>query len=157
MPTHWENLLNSYLAFYDWFETKQTSVWFQINRNMVNTIWILVDFRKDFEKDSHCIHAQEWNSVSPYIKFNSINNFPFGSETKCQPDYIPMDLKRKENLFLCNGAANQVSNVWKVLTINLSETTIQIETKWIYGTVLIVRYFICFMYCIFIIYRWYSK
>ena len=40
-----------YLPFSDWFGTKRTSVWFQINRNMVNTIWFRVDsirFRKDF-------------------------------------------------------------------------------------------------------------
>ena len=28
-----------YLTFLNWFGTKRTSVWFQINRLMVNTIW----------------------------------------------------------------------------------------------------------------------
>ena len=28
-----------YLPFSDWFETKRTVVWFQINRKMINTIW----------------------------------------------------------------------------------------------------------------------
>jgi len=40
-----------YLSFSDWYETKRPSVWFQINRKMVNTIWFRVDlirFRKDF-------------------------------------------------------------------------------------------------------------
>ena len=40
-----------YLPFFDWFGTKRTSVWFQNNRKMVNTIWFWVDviiFRKDF-------------------------------------------------------------------------------------------------------------
>ena len=40
-----------YLPFSDWFGSKRTSVWFQINRCMVNTIWFRVDsigFRKDF-------------------------------------------------------------------------------------------------------------
>ena len=40
-----------YLPFSDWFGTKRTSVWFQINRKMVNTIWFrleLMRFRKDF-------------------------------------------------------------------------------------------------------------
>ena len=40
-----------YLSFFDWFGTKQTSVWFQNNRKIVNTIWFrfnLIRFRKDF-------------------------------------------------------------------------------------------------------------
>ena len=40
-----------YLPFSDCFGTKRTSVWFQINRKMVNTIWFLGDlikFRKHF-------------------------------------------------------------------------------------------------------------
>ena len=35
----------------DWFGTKRTFVWFQINRKMVNTIWFRfhsISFRKDF-------------------------------------------------------------------------------------------------------------
>ena len=51
-----EILLNTpenrfYLPFSDWFVTKCTFVWFQINRKMVNTIWFLLDlirFRKYF-------------------------------------------------------------------------------------------------------------
>ena len=40
-----------YISFYDWFGSKWTSVWFQINPKMVITIWFQVDlirFRKDF-------------------------------------------------------------------------------------------------------------
>ena len=40
-----------YLPFSDWFGIKRMSVWFQINRIMVNTIWFRVDlirFQKDF-------------------------------------------------------------------------------------------------------------
>ena len=40
-----------YLSFSGWFETKRRSVWFPINRKMVNTIWFwgdLIRFRKDF-------------------------------------------------------------------------------------------------------------
>ena len=40
-----------YLPFSDWFGSKRTSVWIQINRKMVNTIWFQVDlirFRKLF-------------------------------------------------------------------------------------------------------------
>ena len=43
--------LRLYLPFSDWFGTKWTSVWFQINRQIVNTIWFRFDsiiFRKDF-------------------------------------------------------------------------------------------------------------
>ena len=32
-----------YLPLSDWFGTKPTSIWFQINRKMVNTIWFRVD------------------------------------------------------------------------------------------------------------------
>ena len=59
--THREILLNQtdirlYLPFSDWFESKRTSVWIQMNRKMVNTIWFRVDlirFRKDFSVCSH--------------------------------------------------------------------------------------------------------
>ena len=40
-----------YLTFSDWYGTKQTSIWFQINRKMVNNIWFwfdLIRFRKRF-------------------------------------------------------------------------------------------------------------
>ena len=40
-----------YLKCTDWLSTKQTSIWFQINWKMVNTIWFLFDsirFWKDF-------------------------------------------------------------------------------------------------------------
>ena len=40
-----------YVTCTDWFGTKRTSVWIQINRKMVDTIWFRVDlirFRKDF-------------------------------------------------------------------------------------------------------------
>ena len=33
-----------YLPFSIWFGTKRTSVWFQINRKMVNTFWFRFDF-----------------------------------------------------------------------------------------------------------------
>ena len=49
-----------YLLFSGWFGTKRTSVWFQINRKMVNTIWYrfgLIRFRKDF---SVCTHGKIW-------------------------------------------------------------------------------------------------
>ena len=67
-----ESLLNQteirlYLPFSDWFGIKQTSVWFQINPKMENTIWFRFDwirFRKDFsvcrimhQHYGHCIFA----------------------------------------------------------------------------------------------------
>ena len=53
-----------YLPFPDWFEVKQTSVWFQINREMVKKIWFRVDlirFRKDF---SVCAFGSSTNDIA---------------------------------------------------------------------------------------------
>ena len=35
-----------YLPFSDWFGTKLTSVWFRINRKLVNTIWFRFDLKR---------------------------------------------------------------------------------------------------------------
>ena len=54
------------------FGTKRKSVWFQINRKMLNTIWFQIDlirFRKDF---SVCIHETFFwlhNLPDPNIQF----------------------------------------------------------------------------------------
>jgi len=55
-----------YLPFSDRFGTKRMSVWFQINRNMVNTIW----FRFDFEKISLCVdsYLRYTDKNSPTLK-----------------------------------------------------------------------------------------
>ena len=68
-----------YLPFSGWFGTKRTSVWFQINRKMVNTTWFQVDlirFRKDFSVSRPemvsficwhlCNDASSWNPSVPY-------------------------------------------------------------------------------------------
>ena len=51
-----------YLRISDWFGTKQTSIWFQINQKMVNTIWFRIDLirlRKDFSVCScRCLMLQ---------------------------------------------------------------------------------------------------
>ena len=50
-----------YLPRSDWFGTNRTSVWFQINRKMVNTLWFrfdLISFRKDF---SVCISHRNYD------------------------------------------------------------------------------------------------
>ena len=44
-----------YLPFSDWFGSKWTSVWIQINRKMVNTIWFWFDFRRFWKDFSGCI------------------------------------------------------------------------------------------------------
>ena len=47
----YQTKIRLYLPFSDWFSTKRTSAWIQINRNLVNTIWFRVDwirFRKYF-------------------------------------------------------------------------------------------------------------
>ena len=58
--THWISMSKMCMkTITDWFGTKQKSVWFQINRKMVNKIWFRVDlirFRKDF---SVCTIRQE--------------------------------------------------------------------------------------------------
>ena len=49
-----------YLPFPDWFRTKRMSVWFQINRKMVTTIWFRFDltrFRKDFSVNKMISHT----------------------------------------------------------------------------------------------------
>ena len=58
-----------YLAFSDWFRTKRTSVWFQINRCMVITIWFgldLIRFGKDF---SACVYEHSPPKISTISKF----------------------------------------------------------------------------------------
>ena len=55
-----EFLLSVSTPFSDWFRTKRTFVWFQINRKMVNTIWFrvaLIRFQKDF---SVCIPIERY-------------------------------------------------------------------------------------------------
>ena len=45
------NKTELYIHFFDWLITKQNSIWFQINREMVNTIWFrcdLTSFRNYF-------------------------------------------------------------------------------------------------------------
>ena len=42
------------LPFYGWFVIKRTSVWFQINREMVNTIWFQFDFIRFWKDFSVC-------------------------------------------------------------------------------------------------------
>ena len=52
-----------YLPYLDWFGTKRTSVWFKINRKMVNTIWFQVDlirFQKDFSVCTHLSQCLCW-------------------------------------------------------------------------------------------------
>ena len=65
-----------YITFNDWYQTKQMSVWFQINRKIVYTIWIRVDlirFRKDFSVcvQNACFHGKKFpttnDSLQPVI------------------------------------------------------------------------------------------
>ena len=58
-----------YLPFFDWFGTKRTSVWFQINWKMVNTIWFLFDlirFRKYFSVCRENSRPVTWCLVPRY-------------------------------------------------------------------------------------------
>ena len=53
------------LLFSDWFGSKRTSIWIQINQKMLNTIWFqvyLIRFRKDF---SVCKSPEAWLRIHP--------------------------------------------------------------------------------------------
>ena len=43
-----------YLPFFDWFGSKRSPVWFQINRKRVNTIWFQVDLTRLLKNVSVC-------------------------------------------------------------------------------------------------------
>ena len=43
-----------YLPFLNSFEAKRTSIWFQINRKIVNTIWFRLDLIR-FRKKNQCV------------------------------------------------------------------------------------------------------
>ena len=43
-----------HLPYSDWFESKRTSVWIQINRKMVNTFWFQVDLIRFLKYLSVC-------------------------------------------------------------------------------------------------------
>ena len=63
---HFEILLNQpeirlYLPFSGWFGNKRTSVWFQVIRKMINTIWFRVDLIR-FRKDFHVWNTSPWTS-----------------------------------------------------------------------------------------------
>ena len=51
-----------YLPFSDWFVTKRTSIWIQIIRKMVNTIWFQVDL----------IRFQKYFSVCTRSMYNNL-------------------------------------------------------------------------------------
>ena len=59
-----------YIPFSDWFGTKRTSAWFQINRKIVNTVWFWFDsirFRKDFSVCSNIARLIFLIKVTIYI------------------------------------------------------------------------------------------
>ena len=63
-----------YLLFSDRFEAKRSSVWFQINREMVNTIWFQVDlirFRKKLSVCVLCIIRDSWSFCYPRRSLSS--------------------------------------------------------------------------------------
>ena len=62
-----ETEIRLYLPFSDWFGSKRRSVWFQINRKMVNTIrfqFHLIRFRKDF---SVCNYICTYEHIQIFI------------------------------------------------------------------------------------------
>ena len=61
-----QTVIRLYLPLSDWFRTKRTSVWFQINRNMVYKIWFrcdLISFRKDFS-----VCTNWWGVFGPHAR-----------------------------------------------------------------------------------------
>ena len=80
LTNRFETLLNQpeirlYVPFSDWFEAKRSSVWFQINRKKVNSIWFQVDlirFRKDF---SVCMIAYIWSCIYIYTLYSMMWHF----------------------------------------------------------------------------------
>ena len=111
-----------YLSFSDWFGTKRTSVWFQINWKKVNTIWFrfdLIRFWKDF---SVC----EFRAMS---QFASVQ-FPSGrtgtiipreanlSRASWGPNWDPLNYTPQlhifaSNMFLIKGWFMYDKYVWR--------------------------------------------
>ena len=70
LPTHREIIINQpeirlYLPFSGWFVSKRTSVWIQINRKMVTTIWFRVDLIRFQKYFSVCSLSVSWGSKTP--------------------------------------------------------------------------------------------
>ena len=59
-----------YLSFSDWFGSKRTSVWFHINRKMINTIWFRVDLIKLRKYFSVCILG--WSVLQLFLNSDSV-------------------------------------------------------------------------------------
>ena len=64
-----------YFPFFDWLGTKRTSVYLQMNRKMVYTIWFrfdLIKFRKDFsvcsddeqQRNDVVVLSKDWKKIS---------------------------------------------------------------------------------------------
>ena len=66
--------ISLYLPFSDWFWTKWMSVWFQINRKMVNTIWFQFDLIRSRKGFSVCKLGSFLGIVFPVLKVsNQVN------------------------------------------------------------------------------------
>ena len=63
--------IGSYLLFSNSFGTKRTSVWFQINRKMVNTFWFRFDLIR-FRKKILCVQLLEVLSFRWLFVYRSI-------------------------------------------------------------------------------------
>ena len=60
-----------YLSFSDWYGTRRTSVWLQINRKMVNTIWFPFDLIRCRKVFSVCKLNELWSCFQWTIKLVS--------------------------------------------------------------------------------------
>ena len=113
-----------YLPLSDWFLTKRTSVWFQINRKMVNTIWFWVDlirFRKVF---SVCTLSQlDLRFMSIWQEYDRTDNFRLIMN---QTEFHLVrnqaeNIKTKERLLLRGSIRSYSPIIWKETKIVFCE------------------------------------
>ena len=74
-----------YLPFSDLFGTRRMSVWFQINRKMVNKIWFQVDlirFRKDFS-----VYIRNVNTNEQFLSYIYMDCYSGITTTRTGPSY----------------------------------------------------------------------
>ena len=71
-----------YLTFSDWFGSKWTSVWIQINRKIVNTIWFRFDLIRFWKYFSVCItntcslqHVQIINYSPKFLNYHNDDHY----------------------------------------------------------------------------------
>ena len=67
-----QTMIRLYLSFFDWIWTKRNSVWFQINRIMINTIWFWLIYQESESDFSVRICLYIYIYVCPWHIFSSM-------------------------------------------------------------------------------------